>query len=170
MFLETHNGPLERQTGVKCTRLTPQTLVLQSSHFRFLQREQRLVIILTTIVTITITMVITKFSVFSATRVATCSVAVPQVTSTVARGGTKCFNRRWRGELATLDLDKKLNKLITLDLNHHHRHPHHHHHHGAYPCSARLTVAIGVTVGAATAILLLAIVCCVCCPWSVVNN
>ena len=65
-------------------------------------------------------MVITKFSVFSATRVATCSVAVPQVTSTVARGGTKCFNRRWRGELVTLDLDKVLNKLITLDLNHHH--------------------------------------------------
>ena len=116
---------------------------------------------------ITMVMVSTKFSLFSATRVAMCSVAVPQVTSTAARGGTKCFNRRWRGELVTLDLDEKLNKL-TLDLNHHHPHPHHHH--GAYPCSARLTVAIGVTVGAATAILLLAIVCCVCCPWSVVNN
>ena len=55
-------------------------------------------------------LVITKFFLFSATRVAMCSVAVPQVTSTVARGGTKCFNRRWRGELVTLDLDKVLNK------------------------------------------------------------
>ena len=44
---------------------------------------------------------------------------------------------------------------------------HHHHHRGLHP---RLTVAIGVTVGAATAILLLAIVCCVCCPWSVIIN
>ena len=61
-------------------------------------------------------MVITKFSLFSATRVVTCSVVVPQVTSTVARGGTKCFNRRWRGELVTLDLDKKLKNLINLDL------------------------------------------------------
>jgi len=33
-----------------------------------------------------------------------------------------------------------------------------------------LTVAIGVTVGAATAILLLAIVCCVCCPWCPLNR
>jgi len=33
-----------------------------------------------------------------------------------------------------------------------------------------LTVAIGVTVGAATALLLLAIVCCVCCPWCPLNR
>jgi len=33
-----------------------------------------------------------------------------------------------------------------------------------------LTVAIGITVGAATALLLLAIVCCVCCPWCPLNR
>ena len=38
------------------------------------------------------------------------------------------------------------------------------------PLPPRLTVAIGVTVGAATALLLLAIVCCVCCPWLVLET
>ena len=35
---------------------------------------------------------------------------------------------------------------------------------------SRLTVAIGVAVGASTAVLLLTIVSCVCCPWCPLNR